>query len=370
MATETAAPRGKIFRRLFRRWPSWSGYAAATWSFGYGLLGLLWTLGVPGFPFGEGDVPDAREESLLGGATAAGTAPVLAALGFAGALVALTLARAPARGPARPVLLVLGGAVALLLTVLVSDQRVLVAVAYTPLVLVGIPFGWPPISYAEAVQKLLPWPTVNVLICLVGGLFWVGATIAYQRRGRQACGNCGRTGLAPANWTTPAAAARWGRWAAYTAAFVPLIYAVIRWAWAFHIPLAISPEFFRELHQNGLIWAGAYLATFAAAGGLLTVGLVRRWGEIWPRWVLGLAGNRVPPAFPITAATLVTIALASASSVVIRLSDWTDPAALLRNPMTFWPLWAVGLGAATLAYYFRTRGACLICGRDERAVSP
>jgi hypothetical protein len=112
-----------------------------------------------------------------------------------------------------------------------------------------------------------------------------------------------------------------------------------------------------ELHRSGLVWAGAYLATFAALGGVLTLGLFQRWGEVWPRWVLGLRGRRVPPALPIAMASVVTVALASTVVTVVRLDIWS-----LENPMTLWPLWAVALGTATLGYYYRTRGACQVCG--------
>lgn len=349
-------------RRVLRRWPSWAGYAAAAWSLGYGLLGLLWTLGVPGFPFGEGDIPDARDESILGTATAAGTRPWIAALGLVGAIIGLVLARSRLHGPLRFILLTWGWLTALALA-LIPDQRVLTAVAYTPVSLVGIPFGWPPLTYAEFFQKLYPWQSINLIILIAGAALWAAATVAFQRRSSRACLNCGRRAAHPSHWTTPRAAARWGRWAAYTAFVLPFTYAAIRWPWAFGIPLTISDEFLDELHRTGMVWAGAYLATFAAVGGVLTLGLVQRWGVIWPRWVLGLAGKRVPPAFPITFASIVAVSLLSAGMVMIRLADWSEPQELVSNPLTLWPLWALALGAATLAYYFRTRGTCRVCNK-------
>jgi hypothetical protein len=45
-----------------------------------------------------------------------------------------------------------------------------------------------------------------------------------------------------------------------------------------------------ELHESGLVCAGASLAAFAAVGGVLTLGLFQLWGEVWPRWALGLRG--------------------------------------------------------------------------------
>ncbi|GAA3089840.1 hypothetical protein [Streptosporangium carneum] len=388
-------------RTTTARWPRRAAYAASAWSLLYGGLGLHWALGGAGFPFGEGDIPDARAESLLGASTAAGTAPVIAALGFAGAALALVMARARPRGAApapattqagsrggalapatvrvrshgaalapttarmrprgvvRVAVLATAWLAAFTLVGLIPDARVLTAVAYAPIFLVGLPFGWPDADYFEAA---LPWPVLNLILCLAGGVLWAGAALAFQRRTDDSCGGCGRSAHRTATWTTPASAARWGRWAAYTAFVIPLFYAVIRWAWALNIPLLFSEEELRWLRETGLVWAGAALATFAAGGGVLALGLVHRWGEVWPRWVIGLRGRRVPPAFPVTFASVVTVVLLSAGTEAVRITKWTDPAAWLSSPMTYWPIWAVALGVATLAYHLRRRGRCRHCG--------
>jgi hypothetical protein len=69
--------------RWWQRWPEWVGYAAATWSLIYGVLGLWWALGGAGFPFGSESDPDAAL-SVLEGVRAETGAPVIAALGLAG----------------------------------------------------------------------------------------------------------------------------------------------------------------------------------------------------------------------------------------------------------------------------------------------
>lgn len=342
------------------RWPRWATYGAAGWSLLYGGLGLFWALGGAGFPFGEGDLPDARDESFLGAATAAGTAPVIAALGCAGALLAMLMNRLRPVGGLRLVPVTLAWAAAFLLVALIPDARIMTAVGYAPIFLVGLPWGWPDANYFALA---FPWPVVNMVICLAGGLLWAGAALAFQRRTAGSCESCGRAEGRAATWTSRAAAARWGRWAAYTAFAVPLFYAALRWAWALRIPLLFSEEGVRWLHETGLAWAGAGLATFASVGGLLTLGLTRRWGVIWPRWVVGLAGKRVPPAFPLTFASLVTAVLASAGATAVRITDWTDPAAWLVSPMAYWPIWAAALGVATAGYYLRTRDTCRRCGR-------
>jgi hypothetical protein len=44
--------------------------------------------------------------------------------------------------------------------------------------------------------------------------------------------------------------------------------------------------------------------------------------------------------------------------VVLTGENWAALA-----PELLWPLWGVALGAAMLAYYYRRRGTCGLCGR-------
>lgn len=55
-------------------WPRWSGYFTAAWSFGYGLLGLWWSIGGSGYPFGPVH-EDRVTMSLLEGAPVEVAAP-------------------------------------------------------------------------------------------------------------------------------------------------------------------------------------------------------------------------------------------------------------------------------------------------------
>jgi hypothetical protein len=213
------------------------------------------------------------------------------------------------------------------------------------------------------VEVALPWTVVHQIICFAGGFLWAATALSYQRYLRHACRFCGRRAKI-ASWTTPAAAARWGRWAVALAIIPPVTYAVIRWAWAAGVPLGISRKFLAEMHANGLWLAGAGLATVAAGGALLTLGLVQRWGEIFPRWVPFLAGTRVPPALAIIPASIVAASLVSGglTAVYMRWADYVS-GAWIANPLALFPVWGVALGAATLAYYYRRRGRCADCGR-------
>lgn len=117
---------------------------------------------------------------------------------------------------------------------------------------------------------------------------------------------------------------------------------------------------------------GAVLGTLAVGGTVLTAGLVRPWGEVFPQWVPGLRGRRVPIGLAVVPALLVAVAT-SAGVMFVRMAltgslqdnDFPgtkqDVAGWL--PEMFWPLWGVALGAAALAYWLRRRGQCPSCGR-------
>jgi hypothetical protein len=352
MALSNVAPRASY---RWRRWPEWAAYAAGAWSLIYGMLGLYWTLGGAGFPFGSENDPQATL-SILGGMRAETGAPVVAALGLIGAAVAVAMARAWGRGRPRAALLAFAWTAAAGLALVIPDYRVLMATAYAPIFVIGAPFDWPPGNFFDVIT----WPVVNQFICIGGGILWAVAALTYQRRTRP-----GRVD-ADAGWTTPAAAARWGKWAVSVAVIVPILYAVTRWAWALGIPLGITEDLLREGQAVGAWWAGAALATVAIGGAILTLGLIQRWGEIFPRWLLFLAGKRVPLALAIVPAALVSILVTTAGLMFVRLTlldgfrlgervltldeNWAALA-----PELLWPIWGAALGMATLAYYYRRR---------------
>lgn len=347
-------------------WLEWAGYAALGWSLLYAALGLYWSLGGAGFPFGRGYDPQAAL-SILADVRPETAAPIIAALGVAGTAIAAAMVRGWGQGVVRLAILAFAWAAAATLVVLLPDYRLLMAAAYLPLFVLGAPFGWPPGNFFDVIT----WPIMNQVLCVAGGICWGAAAVAYQRRtgeGRSARGR-GSAG----SWTTPAAAARWGRWATAVAVVIPLVYAGTRWAWALGIPLGISEAFFREGQEIGLWWAGAGLATVAIGGAVLTLGLVQRWGEVFPRWMPGIGGRRVPPALAIVPAAIVSVLVTSAGLMFVRLTlsgaigelfpfvgdeNWAALA-----PELLWPFWGIALAMATLAYYYRRRAPCLPCGR-------
>ena len=351
-----------VAARTLRSWPEWSPCLAAAFSATYACLGLWWTLGRGAFPFGVGPALGPAAPMLHGVSAAAG-APVVAALGLGGAVAALLGARlTPGRRTVlRTALPAYSWAMAVVLLVVVPDARAIAVAAYAPVFLLGAPFGWPPGDFWSAVS----WPIANQYLCIVGGFLWVATALVSSRRARGACVACGRG--ARDHGSVSRAAPRWGTWATVVAAVLPLPYAATRLAWALGVPLGTSAELLRLARGDAWFPAGA-LAAVAIGGAVLTLVLVRPWGERFPRWLPFVRGRRVPPALAVIPASLVSALVFAAGLGVLRaaLRAGFDDEAWSAMGMVglVWPLWGLALGAATLAYHRRRRGPCVRSGRS------
>jgi hypothetical protein len=162
--------------------------AAVVWLLAYGLLGLSWALGGNGFPFGEGHDPDPDYSNLATLAQAVG-GPVIAVWGLIGAVAVASLARPTRRGWLSAVSVGLVMAEALTLLLVVPDFRVLIRVAYAPVVLTGAPFGWPP---EASVAAMAQWTVMNQFVCIIGGVLLLATALVHHRRLTGACTACGR----------------------------------------------------------------------------------------------------------------------------------------------------------------------------------
>lgn len=348
--------------RWRRAWPNWVPYAATVWSVLVAGLGLVATITGVGYPLATD--PEQSASILVGLPRDVGAVILLCAALLAAGLSALAArGRALGRGNRMAAAALLCLAAPLLFVV--PDSNLLVMLGYAPIYLVGAPFGWPPGSYFDSVT----WPVVFQLFCVVGGLLLVATSLVWRRRSRRHCRWCGRTAIPP-RWTTPESAAVWGRWAVLLAVVPPLVYALDRWAWAAGIPVGISQEFLDEMHRTGLVWAGFGLGTFAFVGVVLTLGLVQRWGEVFPGWMIGLAGKRVPPLMAEIPAALVAVLVMSATIPILRSgsriaeNNGSDGLGWLQSAILGgFPIWAIALGASTLAYHLRRRGTCRACHR-------
>jgi hypothetical protein len=158
----------------------------------------------------------------------------------------------------------------------------------------------------------------------------------------------------------------------------PVFYAFTRYAWALGFPLGMNAERFRSGQESGIWIGGSSLATFITVGAILMLGLVQRWGEVFPRWMIGLAGRRVPISLAVIPASLASVLL-----IVGGIAIWSGLGGMVAiltasgaenmeiicalifelGPTLLFPVWGAALAVATLGYYFRRRGLCDVCGR-------
>ncbi|OIJ96029.1 hypothetical protein [Streptomyces colonosanans] len=349
-----SAPR----RRWWHRWPDWSERLVVVWSFVYGLAGLYWALGGDGYPFAK-TIQDRSSASILEPSSASVVAPAMAAFGAVGVVVGLLMVRGRCTGRARRTLLAFGWTAGAALTFLVPDYSLLGLLVFSPVLVVFVFTGVPG---PQELGDILYWHRINLIIVFVGGLLWLAATLAYQRRTGGSCVRCGRGERAAASWTDPAVALRWGRWAVWVAVLSTLPYDITRIAWYFGWPLGITHKFLKDMQDTPrMLDLGLALGVVSTLGSLLMHGLVSRWGEVWPRWVWFKHGRPVHPATAIVPASIVAVVLVPAGLMAIRGYDAGMWGTL--GPAVFWAVWGMALGVATYGYHLRRRGSCRHCGR-------
>jgi hypothetical protein len=214
--------------------------------------------------------------------------------------------------------------------------------------------------------SVLDGAVLNQGVIVLAGIFWAMTAISYRRK-HAGAGTGGREATVPANRRP--ALMRWGKAATYAAVLLPLPYGITRLAWALGVPLGIDQAGLlsdlvsgRERHGEGhqgraggraqvpaglavdhgrrlrrpavrpavgavaAMGAGGRPAPRMPAGrsgmgallrrwpvgrllgrGPLTIGLVRPWGEVLPRWIPLVGGRTVPVRAAVTVAGLGTI---------------------------------------------------------------
>lgn len=108
-----------------------------------------------------------------------------------------------------------------------------------------------------------------------------------------------------------------------------------RWAVlaAYAVPLCLLPSGIWRLAIAPTVPAGWYLALLSGlelGAGLLTLGLVHRWGEVLPGWVPWLGGRRIPTLPVVVAGSLgaAAVIVLCVFGVLNRLFDLTTPTTL------------------------------------------
>ncbi|WP_154402736.1 hypothetical protein [Nocardioides speluncae] len=195
-----------------------------------------------------------------------------------------------------------------------------------------------------------------VAVLIAHGLTWAWAAVAERRAVRRACVACGRgdgSGPSAARWATPVT---------LLAAACALPYGLIRLTWFTDWPIGMPDS---ELDaEPGIRVMGILLGLAGLAGATLTIGLLRRWGRIFPSWMPFFGGRVVPVLFPtLTAGTVGVVMAVAGRSMVQQViyegkpEDWLIVAALP------FPIWGPALMLAAYAYYLRYRGRCGQCGQ-------
>ncbi|GAA1850880.1 hypothetical protein [Myceligenerans crystallogenes] len=135
------------------------------------------------------------------------------------------------------------------------------------------------------------------------------------------------------------------------AATGPLPYALVRLSWLTPWPLVAPDDMATETRVWGLLLSGVAWAGFA-----LTLGLIQRWGEVFPRWVPVLAGRPVPVAAAAVPGGFVAATLCF--SAVPMLVAFAEQGEFWAGVFTF-PCWYWGpaLALAVWGYVAHRRGS-------------
>ncbi|MDN0197078.1 hypothetical protein [Streptomyces sp. S.PNR 29] len=155
---------------------------------------------------------------------------------------------------------------------------------------------------------------------------------------------------------------RWAVRAAHAAALVTLPTGIWRLLLATGHTAGYTDAGYGAMGFTG--WGAVYVVGLSVAGealALLTLGLVRPWGEVLPRWIPLLGGRRVRPMAAVVPAGLAALALTVLWTPF--LAWWALPhphmtvlgqtlVGFLYLPLVAWgPL----LGAVTVSYHRRRR---------------
>ncbi|MFG1816016.1 hypothetical protein ACGFIF_19795 [Kribbella sp. NPDC049174] len=367
----------------------------------YAIAGLAWLLGAGGYAFGPVP-PDGERLSLLAQVPKEVGAGLIAILGILGVPAAIGHTRTEWSASAYRPLLGFTALQVVVFGLLAPSVTVVILVGYL-LVLVGLPAGivwlivgaWRQpatrmlllavavaVVAVELTTGLFDWTAfrevaegiagvpakVGTTPLFVSGAFLLGCGWALLgvRGLRSARGRCLRCGRPGASWTRPESARRWGLWATIVAVLCPMPYALLRMTWLLPNPIGFDAA---ELNaEPGIKLFGLGLGVIALTAGIVTLGLIRPWGEVWPRWIPFVAGRPVPiKAAVIPGAVAATLLLVSSTSLIGLL--WSSDAPTAENVLFLlilpFPLWGAAVGLATAAYYYRRRGQCTVCREPQ-----
>jgi hypothetical protein len=332
-------------------------------------LGLGWLAGVlpRGVPEHDGFGSLFIGQSL---AVASGAVIACGALGAVAALLMMRRGTALARAAEA-----LGWVMAAGVLLVFVDGSLLAFLGYSMMLPV---VGWfVPGLFARWLEAALEPTSLTLFFFALGVGLWTAAALVHRRAVRGACVRCGRgqDWTARAERRTRERALRVGCVAVAAGAVLALLYPMIRLPWLVGVFPGMSSSSAQQITADaGTVSVGVGLGSAGVAGAVLMLGLVQRWGVRLPRWMVGLAGRRVPVSLAVVPATLVVVALvAMGRSIAVQLV--TVPGALTGDGLhmavfSTMPLWGAALAVATAAYAVRRRAECAQCGRGLPEAEP
>ncbi|MGK5729510.1 hypothetical protein [Streptomyces sp. URMC 124] len=156
----------------------------------------------------------------------------------------------------------------------------------------------------------------------------------------------------------------WAERAAMGAALTNVPSALWRLAIAMGVPVGLAPSEYDTMGVPG--WGSLWLVLLSVVSELfafLALGLVQGWGEVWPRWIPFLRGRPIPVLFATGLAGLGTLATTVYGVLFVYTTFHADmdasPWGICLLDIAYAPLllWGPLLGATTVHYYRRRRGA-------------
>ncbi|MGH1564230.1 hypothetical protein [Mumia sp. DW29H23] len=344
-------------------------------------LGAWWLVAPEADPFRH----SSGAVSLVGLLPERGSAALLALAGLLGLAIAAALARPSAAPDARRRLLVPASLVTLVLVTFCMDTQLVSFVGY--LCAMTIPLVAVVLVVSALRRSTAARVTAVVAVALVA---WWGvasgslAPDAVAEMVRELGGGFARVGARP--WLILGLALATAQWLAvvlalaapYTVALRrpsalidrvvsvatvvavlgPLPYVAVRATWLLPEGMFTGPISPADLDPSMRLW-GLMLGAAALGGSVLTLGLVRPWGRVFPAWMPFVGGRDVPVAAAAVPGYAVAFVLtASAPSIALlsfeQAADGDTEALWMLLLLPFW-LWGPALAVAVWGYVRRRR---------------
>ncbi|MEV5571292.1 hypothetical protein AB0L06_14675 [Spirillospora sp. NPDC052269] len=161
--------------------------------------------------------------------------------------------------------------------------------------------------------------------------------------------------------TTRGPVPRWAEWAAQATIWCALPSGIWRILFALRLPAGFTGSLDpHRIDFSSLLGYVCALTLLSETLAFLSMGLVRPWGEVWPRWIPFLRGRRVHPLAAIIPAALGAVALMVIWTQLLFGFDGSDPetpqgAKRVILYLCYVPLvaWGPLLAAVTVAYAVR-----------------